>query len=278
MIEIINLENILPLGMLATLDEAVVSSVMRDVVDGARAYWIQIAGKALHSTKTEYIAGIQAVEWPNTTTAVITLTGVLPNLLENGMDAYDMHDTLLGPNVPVGPGGKHPNAKGGFYRAIPFRHQTPGQGAHGTPMGSAYTGMLGSAGAAQLGKDVYKAAKKLAPTLSDPYTGKTKWGGRLDTENLMSKGKQVVVPKLKSYHAVDIYKGMVRQEKSYGKATQSQYTTFRTISTDKSGKGTGSSPWIRPATPGKFLAKQVVDYVNRTAPMAFQAYVNGLKP
>ena len=280
MIEILNLENIIPLELVYALDAKAVRAVMQDVVDGARAYWIQEAGKEFHTTKSEYIAGIQEVDWISPDTAVISLVGMLPNILEQGMDSKDLHDTLLGPNVPVAPlgqKGKHPRVEGGFYRAIPFRHRTPGSGAHGAPMGSAYKGALGEEGAKKLGQDVYKAAKKLAPTISDPYSGQTKWGERLDTGSLG-------VPKLQPYHATDIYSGMVKQQKSYGahidivNKPQSGYATFRTISVDAAGKGVGSSPWVRPRTNGRFLAKRVAEYVGtRLAPQAFQAYVDGLR-
>lgn len=281
MIEILNVEDIIPLELVYALDAMAVRAVMQDVVDGARAYWIQLASKEFHTTKSEYIAGIQEVNWVSDDTAVISLVGFLPNMLEQGQAQIDMHDTLLGPNVPVAPlgsKGKHPRADGGFYRAVPFRHRTPGNTAHGVGMGQPHEKMLGTEWAKQLGKDVYGAAKKLAPTTTDPYSGKTKWGGRLDTSSLMSKGEQIFVPKLKSYHATDPYSGMVRQEKTYQGATQSSYSTFRTISVDAGGQGVGSSPWIRPATQGKFLAQQVAEYVGtRLAPQAFQAYVDGLR-
>jgi len=264
--EVVNLENAIPKELMAALSEDHIKEVMETIMDGARAEWIRLAGTELHTTKTEYIKGIMPVEWRNETTAAISLVGLLPNLLEQGMPRTDMHETLLGPNAK----GKHPKKGGGWYRAIPFRHYTPGAGAHGVQMGKPYAKMLGAEGAKQLGTDVYKAAKKLGATTSNPY-GKTTWGERLDTSQITRRNKNVYVPKLKSHHKSDIYKGMVRQEKTYGKATQSQYTTFRTIST-------GSDGWIRRRTEGKFLAKQVVEFVNtKLAPQAFQAYVNSLK-
>lgn len=284
MIEILNLENIIPLELVYALDEDAVKAVMRNVVDGARAYWIKLASQTFHTTKTSYIQGIQEINWISDDTAVISLVGMLPNILEQGMAQTDMHDTLLGPNVPIsalGQKGKHPRKDGGFYRAVPFRHRTPGAGSYGTPMGGAFASTLGVDGAKALGKDIYKAAKKLEPTITDPYTGNTKWGERLDTSQIKSTGKKVwrIVPKLKSYHAADPYSGMIRSEKTYDVATQTGgYTTFRTISSDANGAGLGSSPWIRPATSGKFLAKQVADYVStRLAPQAFEAYVSNLR-
>ena len=116
MIEIVNLENLLPQAMLMTLDQKAVKGIMRNMMDGAFAYWIQLAGQTFHSTKAQYIRGIQAVRWISDDVAVISLVGVLPNILEQGMEGRDLHETLLGPNVPevpLGQKGKHPSADGG---------------------------------------------------------------------------------------------------------------------------------------------------------------------
>ena len=274
MIEILNLENIIPMEMLYSLGPDAVRAVMQSVVAGARDHWIQLASKEFHTSRTEYIAGIQEVDWRDESTAVISLVGILPNILEGGMQETDMHETML----RSGAKGVHDALDGGRYRAIPFRHRTPGSGAHGVPMGSALEKVMGPTGAKQLGKDVYRAAKKLEASRSDPYSKKTKWGERLNTNEITRRGKQVVVPKIKDYHASDPYKGMVRMEKTYGKKTQSSYMTFRTIAVDSGGVPRGGSPWIRPATPGRFLARQVSEYVaTRLAPQAFSAYVAGLK-
>lgn len=112
----------------------------------------------------------------------------------------------------------------------------------------------------KLGKEIYSTAKKLSASKSNPYGGMS-YGERLPAG---------MAPKLKRHHAVDIYAGMVRAEKTYVKSTQSQYTTFRTIST-------GSPGWIRPSTlPGKQYAEKVVQFVKGIAADSFQAYVEGL--
>jgi hypothetical protein len=281
-VEVLNLENLIPLELVSALSEDMVLEVMRDVVNGARDYWIQLAKKQFHTTKVTYIDAIREVEWRGKDTAVIALVGMVPNILEQGMRSVDMHDTLLGPgvpSVPVGKKGKHPRKDGGYYRAIPFRHYTPGAGSYGAQMGKALEKLMGAAYSKRIGAAVYAAAKKLQPTLSDPYTGKTLWGERLDAPRMaeLQRRKNVNIPKIKPYHATDPYSGMVRMAKTYN-STQSSYKTFRTIAVDGAGQPVGSSPWIRPATPGANLAQQVCDYVGtRLAPMTFQAYVNGLR-
>jgi len=283
-VEVLNLENLIPLELVTALSEDSVLEVMRDVVAGARDHWIKLASHQFHTTKEQYIGAIQEIEWRGKDTAVIALVGVLPNILEHGMRTVDMHDTLLGPNVPVGPvgqkGTKHPRVDGGYFRSIPFRHYTPGAGSYGAQMGKALQKLLGPGLSKQIGAAIYAAAKKLQPSLTDPYTGKTKWGERLDTPRMaeLQKRRKIVIPKIKPYHASDPYSGMVRMQKTCQGATQSTYKTFRTIAVDGNGNGLGSSPWIRPASVGADLAKQVSEYIGtRLAPMAFQAYVNSLR-
>ena len=236
-----------------------------ELCDIARANWITMAMALGPQSGAIYVQGIQeSVRYD--TGASVVLVGRVPNLLENGQPAYDMHDTLLGDKVPVvargsGKKGKHQKNDGtGFYRAIPFRHTSPtSRGSLGAQMGSAYRDMPGID--KNLAKQVYKAAKGLAPTTGMPG-GPVQWGGRL---------KAGMAPKLKPHHHSDIYAGMVRQTKLYKNATQSQYTTFRTIST-------GSPGWQRKAVAGVMLAPKVLQLVSEQAPALFAATMKGLAP
>lgn len=262
-----------PPEIFGLLSESAAEAVIADIADAARAEWIRIAGAALHRTRRDYLAGIQPVMREGSV-ATISLVGVLPNLIEQGMGEVDLHDTLLGSGVPVAPPGSpgkrqryKRNADGtmspdGFFRAIPFRHGTPGTtGAVGAVMGAPFGEKAG-----EIGKMIHGLAKGLEGSTSQPG-GPTKWGERL---------KEKLVPKLEAYHAVDIYAGMVRLEKKYAKVTQSQYVTFRMISVDGSGAGVGSSPWIRPSTPGREFAKRVGEYVGQISSVAFEAYAKGI--
>lgn len=241
------------------------TALLATIADGAYAKWVRLAQTELTGTRSAYIDGLQYTGQRGaqgaSIEAVITLVGEMPNLIEQGQAAYDMHDTLLGPNVPVAPRGqrgKHPKAGGGFYRAIPFRHQGPDStGIHSAPMGSAYSETMGEGEAYNLGQAIYKAAKKLKPTLGQP-AGKVQWGGKLPAG---------MAPKLRPHHATDIYAGMYKQRKTYKSATQSQYVTFRTIST-------GSPGWVRKATEGKHFAEQVQAFTEtKILPGAVKAFL-----
>lgn len=287
MIRIVDFSGLVPPGVLAAFGglPGVLDAVLEDVLEASRAHWAKLAQQRLLTTRRPYLNGLQPVAM-SPGRGVITLLGALPNALEQGQDAYDMHDTLLGPNVPVaGPGerGKHELADhpGHYYRAIPFRHAGPtAQGATGQPMGRPYRGVFRSAepgrdAAKALGKLVYGAASKLSPTLGQPY-GSTKWGGRLPSgmapvlqphaRPSPIPGRGMMLP-----HSTDIYAGMVRQEKTYRKATQNQYTTFRIISDMVPEK------WHRKATAGLHLVDAVAKFADVLLPKAFASFERAFK-
>ena len=217
------------------------------------------------TTRRDYLNGLQQVEMKPGMVS-ISLVGDFPNYLEHGGPARDMREFLLGPEVPVtspGQKGKRMSAEGYAYRSIPFRHTPPSSSSKtGQAMGSQYSGHSLVSDSHAMGKDIYAQAKALSATTTNPYSGKTTWGERLSAPN---------VPKLKGHHKVNIYEGMVRQEKTYRKATQSQYTTFRTISEHPASEG-----WIRPPRAGVDLASKMQLYGNKLASSAFEEYVKGL--
>jgi len=259
MLNVTIISDVVDEALLASFNEGQLETVLLDIAAGARAYWIQLAGKRLTSSRRDYINGIQQIDVDGLT-ASIELVGVFPNMVELGASPYDMHETLLGPNVPIaspGQSGKRQAADGHFYRAIPFRHQTPGTAGQGggPPMGRAYEGHPLVKNAAKLGKAVYAKAKQLKPT-SGQSGGKVNYGGRLQAG---------LAPKLKPAHSTDIYAGMVRQEKTYAKAAQSTFTTFRMISDAVPTK------WQHPGIEAAELAADVEKFVDKIAPAAFGA-------
>ena len=266
MIEIKGLEYLIPLEAIPNISDDMMLGLLEGIAESAYDKWGRLASKVLHTTRQDYIKAIQKPRMESGA-AIVSLLGAWPHAIEEGLPAVNMRDTLLGPNVPTSsPGnrGKHENKAGGYYRSIPFRHRTPtaGRVSGGVAMGTSYKDHPAIASARKLGKEVYNAAKALSPTKSSPYDG-VKYGGRLAAG---------MAPLLKPHHKTDIYAGMIRATKTYEKVTQGAYYTFRTIST------TGGDPqsWQRPATPGIFLAKQVADFVEKIAPAAIDALLEGL--
>lgn len=233
-------QDIIPGAVLASIGEDELEAVLAAVMDGARAYWIQQAQRGLKSSRVDYIQGIQPVNRQGLV-ASIDLVGVLPNMVEQGVDGWDLRETLLqdgDPNVKR-------NKDGRKYRSIPFRHQTPGtqgQGG-GVPMGDPYKDVVENA--ERLGREIYAAAKKLRPGQG------------------LAEG---FAPKLKPHHTTDIYAGMQRMQ-AKGKS-QVHYKTFRTISEDSD-----PQKWQHPGIEPHNFAESVERYILDVSEKAFGSLI-----
>jgi len=207
----------------------------------ARQRIIGMAQKQLRTSARDYVAGVQDIEMKGKV-ARIVLAGTVPNMVENGWPETDLRLTLLGPgakNVKVAKDGSR-------YNTVPFRHGTPG--SSGRNVGT------------QMPKSIYAVAKKLTPTLSRPgvITGGrgtiVAYGQRLNPGMKMgAAARRILTTKAKPWHTSPLHLGMIREEKTYAKATQSQYTTFRRISTNSRN---GKEHWLHPGiTARRFFPK-----------------------
>lgn len=126
---------------------------------------------------------------------------------------------------------------GGWYLTIPLRHSTPGSFMYGSPMP----------------KDVHSQAKKLPAggSLSFPGAGDVSWNG------YQRKNKT--------------YDGLTRIVKSYQKATQSQYMTFRRVS-DKS----DAASWWHPGFKGTKIAEELMPFAEKTFMDILTTNLNGI--
>ncbi|MCH9839316.1 hypothetical protein K0U83_26880 [bacterium] len=208
--------------------------------------WKRLAISNLRSSSRDYVAGIDYRE--HNDKVVISLAGRVPNMIEQGWSGGDMRTWLLS-------GPKARTAKDGSrYATVPFRHGTPGTG--GRNVGR------------EMPKPIHNAAKKLMPTLSRPTSptgarGATQYGGRLKPHARMRKAtRDILERKEKPWHATSVYMGMIREQKTYGKATQSQYMTFRRISSKVK---RGEKHWVHPGITPRHFAKQVQSYVEGMA-------------
>lgn len=209
----------------------------------ARQHWIQLAQRELRSTSRDYVAGIQDVVQGDRTIS-ITLTGMMPNMIENGWPGGDMREWMLQSAKAK------PTKAGGKYLVVPFRHGSPSSG--GRNVGAA------------MPQPIHEVAKKLAPTRTAIGGQKTQWGGRLNLGMKMRQdARDILSTKKKEWHSSSTFMGMVRQQKTYEKARQSQYTTFRTIATR--GPDTDPRSWMHPGIAAKRFAPRVQQHVNKLA-------------
>jgi hypothetical protein len=124
---------------------------------------------------------------------------------------------------------------------------------------------------------VYREAKKLKETLSGP--DKTVlWGDRLEEGAGGAK-------KLKPWHSTDIYAGMVKRSKTYAKATQGTYGTWRTISTNPAtrkfamgGRSGGGHEvgWIHPGIEARHLVDEVASFLESEAGAVVENAIGGM--
>jgi hypothetical protein len=247
--------------------------VLDDLSEMARMRWINLARQQLQSSRQDYIQGIQPVQ-ASPGVRTIVLVGWLPNAIEKGLDGFDLRSTILeNPNSRIRKpimekqqGWRSGAAmQTGWYANVPFRHKTPAATAMGgQPMGSQFgprgekyagdlQGGLTKAESVVLGKNIHARAKQLAATRTVTHkVGKstTMWGERLP---------EGLAPKLHERHATDIFAGMVRIRHTYERATQTQYMTWRTIST-RNPRG-----WMHPGIIARGLADQVTEWVEKQA-------------
>lgn len=215
-------------GVLASQIEGAARLAVSSTLMATKSYWEQEAQKRLTTTRNDYLLGLSAdnsVEFPDSFTGVLTLRGKWPNMLEEGFPSYDMKTGFQN--------GKRVKQKkdGGWFMTVPFRHRTP------DTSGSAVGGKA-------MPEDIYAKARVLA-------------GGQRLT------GTEKEYPARTSHtgyqHKNGIYEGMKKVTKTYDKATQNQYYSFRRVS-DKS----DPSSWWHPGFPGIKAIDVVESYAEKT--------------
>lgn len=158
----------------------------------------------------------------------IAATKKIAEQLEHGTGPWDMKPMLLGgPKSRVGKNGK--------YNIIPFRHGT----SDSYSPNSNFTPMP---------KNVYRQARELKASVKQGNA--MKWGGRLPAQGPAGQNKTTGYQ-----HKNQIHEGMVRIEKTYRAATQSQYMTFRVVS-ERSAAGS----WIHPGYEAHNIAQGVAAF------------------
>lgn len=201
-----------------------------------RDRWQTDIQRKLMSSRPLYLQGLgfDSIVYPlgsDGFAGAVQLKGKFPNMLETGFGPFDI-------KVGLGKSSRVKQKKnGGWYITVPFRHSTPGSFMYGAPMP----------------KNVYAAAKKLQNSgrLSYPGAGDKSWTG------YQRKNKT--------------YDGLTRIVKSYQKAKQSQYMTFRRVS-DRS----DPMSWWHPGYQGVKEAEKLMPFAERTFVDILTNNLNGI--
>lgn len=207
-----------------------------------RDRWQTSVQNKLNSTRPLYLMGLNfdSIQYPyenNAFSGAVVLRGQLPNMLEEGFPDFDM-------KIGFSKSKKiKKKDNGGWYLTVPIRHSTPGSFMYGQAMG----------------KDVYGVAKKLNAYKSGQGNARLNWPGAGDVS---WKGYQ---------RKTNNYNGMVRIVKSYQKATQSQYMTFRRVSDT-------SDPmsWWHPGFSGVKIAESLMPFAEKTFIDILTTNLNGI--
>ncbi len=251
------------------------SQAVRAIAAQTNADWQSEVHRAkLWSVEKDAYAG--SIKWRMTGdfSAVVETDYRYAEDIETGRPARDLKRMLDTSNKV------RRTTSGKRFLVIPFRHGTPGNGAHAQAMPavvhSLATAMAPSRvtamGQRPVGHTVHlspktgmtpaskqpaflssTANKQAATTAQRSYA----WGDRLSAAALKQAGADA--------GQVKRYQGMVKMDTSTpGGAKSSSYMTFRIMME-------GSSGWIVPAKPGLFIAKKVADGMQPKAQAAFAA-------
>lgn len=271
--DIVNIPDLLGLGA------AGINARVQKLTHLARTELVRLAKRELHTSQAEYERAIQPVAMASAggkSVGIVALVGTFPNMVENGQDAWDLRETLLKPGGKV-----KRSARGFLYRVIPFRHMGPtASGKHGSPVGQAYTsegardtsrafrGRLTLAESRTMGRAVWKRAQALQEARAASPGKPAQPAEPLDVSDIAGAGER-----LRGRHAAPIYAGMIRQQKTYERATQSAMMTFRVISNDPRthrSDGDGVKNWTHPGLEARHLFAKADAYIGKIAEAVLQ--------
>lgn len=226
-----------------TLDQ-LTETCVKAVTASIYANWEALAKKKLKSTREEYIQNIIHVDKGRFNKQII-LTGVVPNMVEQGASAFDIKEGFrkspkVRYTIPVyGKKGNMLRSGGDWYLTIPFRIGVPGT--------------LGQAGfTGQMPQEVYDIMRKRgnrialrADEIPAPY-------------NIpQSRAAIQATPKNPYYaqytHKSSIYEGLTKRTAQYGKTAQNTYGTFR-----RAGANSDPLSWIHKGISAYRLADEAV--------------------
>ena len=226
-----------------TLDQ-LTETCVKAVTAAIYANWEALAKKKLKSTREEYIQNIIHVDKGRFNKQII-LTGVVPNMVEQGASAFDIKEGFrkspkVRYTIPVyGKKGNMLRPGGDWYLTIPFRIGVPGT--------------LGQAGfTGQMPQEVYDIMRKRgnrialrADEIPAPY-------------NIpQSRAAIQATPQNPYYaqytHKSSIYEGLTKRTAQYGKTAQNTYGTFR-----RAGANSDPLSWIHKGISAYRLADEAV--------------------
>lgn len=195
----------------------------------------RLAQERLVTTRADYIKGLN-LESPSANVWIISLNGKIPNMWEDGFPSFDMKPGLLaGPNSKFGKNGE-------VYNTVPYRHQ-----------------IYSKVATNKAGPTLRDAAKilifkqNLNKTIRDGATNRPVQGlaGKLGPTTV--KNLQGLAKYQNTYNSAKTVNGQIQAFQT----TQSQYLTFRRVST-----ASDPSKWIHPGYKGAQIFPDLEHYLD----------------
>lgn len=231
-------------GLAADTIDQLTETCVNAVTAAIYANWEALAKQKLHSTLPEYVQNLIRVD-KGRFEKQIMLTGVLPNMIEQGATAFDMKEGFkksqkVKYTIPVyNKKGKEVYKGGDWYLTIPFRIGVPGT--------------LGQAGfTGQMPQEIYNLMRKRGAgkglTLSEipePYNVPRSRAAIEATPTTPYYGEY--------QHKNSIYEGLTKRKAQYSKTSQNTYGTFR-----RAGANSDPLSWINKGIKAYHLAEQAV--------------------
>lgn len=199
----------------------IIKAAVKAVTMEMHRNWIAAAERELKSTRNGYVRGLLVADdgmFANT----ITLVGVLNNMVENGVSAFDMKNGFMkSAKVKF-------NKKGGWYLTIPLRQATP----DAIGESEVFAGIMPI--------EVYNLVKGKAPTITSETNKTIKTGESLSAKEIptqfqapktrASVTNEIINKTFDAYtHKSSIYAGLNKTQKLYENANQSTYNSFRRV-------------------------------------------------
>lgn len=234
------------LGLDDTVVDQLTETCVNAVTSAIYSRWEALAKKELQSTLPEYLQNLIHVDKGRFTKQIV-LTGVLPNMLEQGASPFDIKAGFRKSSkrrftIPKYDKNGMMLRKGGeWYLTIPFRIGVPGT--------------LGQAGfTGQMSSEVYDVMRKRSNRIQL----------RLDEIPSPSNARRMPIqatattPYYPAYtHKNSIYEGLMKRRAQYGKVAQNTYGTFRRVS-----ENSDPMSWIHKGIKAYAFAEEAVRNVD----------------
>lgn len=232
-------------GLAADTIDVLTETCVNAVTAAVYANWEALAKQNLKSTLPEYTQHLIKVDKGRFAKQIV-LTGVLPNMLEQGASAFDMKEGFkksqkVRYTIPVyGKNGNQIKKGGDWYLTIPFRIGTPGT-----------VGQAGFIG--QMPQEIYDIMRKRSAgvglsssEIPSPYEVPK------SRDAVVNESGQVLFGKYQ--HKNSIYEGLTKRTAQYSKTSQNTYGTFR-----RAGENSDPLSWVHKGIKAYHLAEKAVE-------------------